>query len=73
MAKYIGQEGWTSNHPSPEDVVSKWRPANKTQVERDPRIIRMVTRQKWSGLAIRDFGGNKGHGMYKCLVSTVKS
>nr|XP_020480642.1 histone-lysine N-methyltransferase pr-set7-like [Monopterus albus] len=23
----------------------------------------MVTRQKWSGLAIKDFGGNKGQGV----------
>ncbi|CAK6983379.1 hypothetical protein F2P81_025524, partial [Scomber scombrus] len=63
VAKYISEEGWTANHPRPQDIVSKWRPANKTQVESDPGIMRMVRRQKWSGLAIMDFGGNKGHGV----------
>lgn len=68
MEKLISQEGWTTNHPHPKDVVQKWMPPTKAQVESDPEIIRRVTRQKWSGLALKDFGG-KGQGTYKCFIT----
>lgn len=60
VAKVIEAEGWTANHPRPEDVIAKWRPLSRAQAESDPAVIRGVTRQKWSGLAVKDFGGQKG-------------
>ncbi|XP_067271195.1 uncharacterized protein [Pseudorasbora parva] len=56
----IQKEGWTGNCPRPQDVVAKWRPVTRVQVESDPRIITMVQNQKWTGLALKDFGA-KGH------------
>jgi len=71
VAKVIDAEGWTANHPRPEDIMAKWRPLSRAQAESDPGIIKGVTRQKWSGLAVKAFGEQKG--MYNCLMSTVKS
>ncbi|KAG1925846.1 serine/threonine-protein kinase haspin [Pimephales promelas] len=56
----IDAEGWTANHPRPEDIMAKWRPLSRAQAESDPGIIKGVTRQKWSGLAVKDFGEQKG-------------
>ncbi|ROJ64734.1 N-lysine methyltransferase KMT5A-A [Anabarilius grahami] len=58
----IQKEGWTGNCPCPEDVVAKWRPATRVQVESDPRIITTIQNQKWTGLALKDFG-TKGQGV----------
>ncbi|XP_067272555.1 uncharacterized protein [Pseudorasbora parva] len=58
----IQKEGWTGNCPRPQDVVAKWRPVTRVHVESDPRIITMVQNQKWTGLALKDFGA-KGHGV----------
>lgn len=71
VAKVIEAEGWTANHPRPEDVIAKWRPLSRAQAQSDPAIIRGVTSQKWTGLAVKDFGEQKG--MHKCLMSTLKS
>ncbi|KAG1927365.1 nuclear mitotic apparatus protein [Pimephales promelas] len=60
VAKVIDAEGWTANHPRPEDIMAKWRPLSRAQAESDPGIIKGVTRQKWSGLAVKDFGEQKG-------------
>ncbi|XP_067271185.1 N-lysine methyltransferase KMT5A-like [Pseudorasbora parva] len=56
----IQKEGWTGNCPRPQDLVAKWRPVTRVHVESDPRIITMVQNQKWTGLALKDFGA-KGH------------
>ncbi|XP_039527414.1 uncharacterized protein LOC120479192 [Pimephales promelas] len=60
VAKVIDAEGWTANHPRPEDIMAKWRPLSRAQAESDPCIIKGVTRQKWSGLAVKAFGEQKG-------------
>ncbi|KAG1925603.1 N-lysine methyltransferase KMT5A-like [Pimephales promelas] len=60
VAKVIDAEGWTANHPRPEDIMAKWRPLSRAQAESDPGIIKGVTRQKWSGLAVKAFGEQKG-------------
>ncbi|XDV25917.1 hypothetical protein PO909_029743, partial [Leuciscus waleckii] len=52
--------GRGANHPRPEDIIAKWRPLSRAQAESDPAIIRGVTRQKWRGLAVKDFGEQKG-------------
>ncbi|KAG1925823.1 serine/threonine-protein kinase haspin [Pimephales promelas] len=56
----IDAEGWTANHPRPEDIMAKWRPLSRAQAESDPGIIKGVTRQKWSGLVVKAFGEQKG-------------
>ncbi|ROJ64732.1 N-lysine methyltransferase KMT5A-A [Anabarilius grahami] len=58
----IQKEAWTGNCPCPEDVVAKWRPATRVQVESDPWIITTIRNQKWTGLALKDFG-TKGQGV----------
>uniref|UniRef100_A0A8D3CLM9 SET domain-containing protein n=2 Tax=Scophthalmus maximus TaxID=52904 RepID=A0A8D3CLM9_SCOMX len=63
VAKIIGKEGWKGNHPRPEDIVAKWKPAKRVQMESDAGIISSVTKQSWLGLAIKDFGGSKGQGV----------
>ncbi|XP_051948594.1 uncharacterized protein LOC127619683 [Xyrauchen texanus] len=60
VAKVIEAEGWTANHPRPEDIMAMWRPLSRAQAASDPAIIKGVTRQKWSGLAVKDFGEQKG-------------
>ncbi|XDV26249.1 hypothetical protein PO909_030008 [Leuciscus waleckii] len=54
----IQKEDWTGNCPHPEDIVSKWRPVTRVQVESDPWIITTIRNQKWTGLALKDFGTN---------------
>ncbi|XP_071341918.1 uncharacterized protein [Trachinotus anak] len=62
VAKIIRGEGWTANYPRPEDIVARWQPPRKLQVESDPDIINRVTNQRWSGLAVKYFG-DKGQGV----------
>lgn len=49
-----------ANYPRPEDVLAKWRPLTRAQAQSDPTIIKGMTQQKWSGLAVKDFGEQKG-------------
>ncbi|XP_070409748.1 uncharacterized protein [Nothobranchius furzeri] len=63
VTKLIQREGWTANYPQPEDIVGKWKPAPKCQLEEDPRIFKRVVDQKWSGVAITDFEDKRGQGV----------
>ncbi|XP_056123945.1 uncharacterized protein LOC130102073 [Rhinichthys klamathensis goyatoka] len=63
VARLIGQEGWTTNCPKAEEVVSMWKPASKQKVETDPYVHHCVAEQAWTGLAIKDFGPPKGLGV----------
>ncbi|XDV52136.1 hypothetical protein PO909_020899 [Leuciscus waleckii] len=66
VARVIGQEGWTTNCPKPDDIAKLWRSSSKQRVETDPfiQIIRRcVAEQTWTGLAIKDFGPPKGFGV----------
>ncbi|KAA0712514.1 N-lysine methyltransferase KMT5A [Triplophysa tibetana] len=58
----IKKEVWTGNCPRPKDVVAKWKPFTRMQVESDPWIITTIQNQKWTGLALKDFG-TKGQGV----------
>ena len=62
VARLIAKEGWTVNCPRPEDIVQLWRPAPKKMVEDDSLLIRRVSEQTWTGLAIKDFGPPEGLG-----------
>lgn len=55
VARMIAQEGWTANHPKPEDLVRMWKPASKTTIETDESFIKRVSEQTWKGLAIKDW------------------
>lgn len=68
VLKDIRKEGWTANHPSPEDIVAKWKPAPKIMVESDQHLMKLVTAQKWSGLSIKLFPGDKGQSMYNSMI-----
>ncbi|XP_070410517.1 uncharacterized protein [Nothobranchius furzeri] len=63
VTKLIQREGWTANYPQPEDIVGKWKPAPKCQLKEDPRILKRVVDQKWSGIAIKDFEDKRGQGV----------
>ena len=65
MARLIEKEGWKANYPKPDDVVQSWRPAPKHAVETDAAILKSVSKQRWKGLALKDFGDNKGLGKEK--------
>ncbi|XP_077083203.1 uncharacterized protein LOC143736351 [Siphateles boraxobius] len=63
VAQLIEQEGWKVNCPKPEDIERLWTPPSKGAVEDDKFIIRCVSEQTWSGLAIKDFGAKQGLGV----------
>ncbi|KAK9516040.1 hypothetical protein VZT92_025299 [Zoarces viviparus] len=63
VSRAIAKEGWQTNHPSADEVVKMWRPASRENVEGDKHVINSVDRQKWKGVAIKDFGGEKGLGV----------
>ncbi|KAL0153860.1 hypothetical protein M9458_050842, partial [Cirrhinus mrigala] len=63
VERLIAQKGWRTNHPSPEDIVRMWKPASKVIVETDDIIIKNVSQQTWTGLAIKDFGPPQGLGV----------
>ncbi|KAL2093818.1 hypothetical protein ACEWY4_011130 [Coilia grayii] len=63
VGRLIKKEGWVANYPKPEDILEKWCPAPKHIVENDMAILKSVSTQRWKGLAIKDFGGEKGQGV----------
>ncbi|XP_039521563.1 uncharacterized protein LOC120474974 [Pimephales promelas] len=63
VARLITQEGWKVNCPKPEDIERLWTPPSKAAVEDDKFIIRCVSEQNWSGMAIKDFGDERGFGV----------
>ncbi|XP_053531436.1 uncharacterized protein LOC108256814 [Ictalurus punctatus] len=56
----ILKEGWKNNCPKPADVLAAWKPATQFVIETDEDLRRNVSQQTWKGLAIKDFGGEKG-------------
>ncbi|KAK9535941.1 hypothetical protein VZT92_005775 [Zoarces viviparus] len=63
VSRAIAKEGWQSNHPSADEVVKMWRPASREDVEGDKHVINSVVRQKWKGVSIKNFSGEKGLGV----------
>ncbi|XP_039598343.1 uncharacterized protein si:dkey-23a23.2 [Polypterus senegalus] len=59
----IERQGWESNCPKPEEIISLWKPASKTEVQEDRKIARTVKHQRWRGLHIKDFGSERGLGV----------
>lgn len=62
MARLIAQEGWKANYPKPEEIERLWKPAPSGTVETNEVIIKCVSEQTWTGLAIKDFGAEEGLG-----------
>ncbi|XP_070698571.1 uncharacterized protein [Pempheris klunzingeri] len=69
VAKEISEQGWTANHPHPEDVVSKWRAAEKTPGESERGAIGGETGWK---LASRTFVGSRGQRRRRRPARTFK-
>ncbi|KAK7152442.1 hypothetical protein R3I93_010609 [Phoxinus phoxinus] len=63
VARLIAQEGWQGNYPKPEEVVRLWRPAPPDSIEANQVIIKCVSEQAWTGLAVKDFGDEHGLGV----------
>ena len=62
IERLISKEGWTSNCPKAQDILDMWTPALKYVIESDKNILSSCSRQKWKGLAIKSFDGQKGEG-----------
>ncbi|XDV33061.1 hypothetical protein PO909_003637 [Leuciscus waleckii] len=60
VARLISAEGWSGNCPRLHEIVEAWKPPSRSRVETNPLIIRHVTEQSWTGIAIKDFGPPKG-------------
>lgn len=63
VARLIAQEGWTANYPKPGEIEQLWKPAPKCSIETDDFLIKCVSEQNWTGLAIKDFGAEQGQGV----------
>ncbi|KAI4800308.1 hypothetical protein KUCAC02_013353 [Chaenocephalus aceratus] len=63
IERLISKEGWTSNCPKAQDILDMWTPALKYVIESDKNILNSCSRQKWKGLAIKSFDGQKGEGV----------
>ncbi|KAL0152224.1 hypothetical protein M9458_051947, partial [Cirrhinus mrigala] len=63
VARLIAQEGWKANYPKPEEIEWVWKPAPTGTIEADEVIIKCVSEQGWTGLAIKDFGAEEGLGV----------
>lgn len=55
----IKEKGWKANRPRPEEISQMWKPAAKLNTESDEVIVKSVSQQKWRGLTIKVFGGEK--------------
>ncbi len=62
VARLIAQEGWKANCPKPEEIERLWKPAPTGSIEADEVIIKCVSEQTWTGLAVKDFGAKEGLG-----------
>ncbi|XP_041649782.1 uncharacterized protein LOC121513846 isoform X2 [Cheilinus undulatus] len=63
VARLIKKKGWSINCPKAADVVEKWKPPTAAASQTDKKLKRCVVAQKWKGLSLRDFGGDKGQGV----------
>ncbi|KAI4800254.1 hypothetical protein KUCAC02_013383 [Chaenocephalus aceratus] len=63
IERLISKEGWTSNCPKAQDILDMWTPALKYAIESDQNILNSCSLQKWKGLAIKSFDGQKGEGV----------
>lgn len=73
MARLIAQEGWKANYPKPEEIERLWKPAPSGTVETNEVIIKCVSEQTWTGLAIKDFGVEEGLGKILLPMGEVTS
>ncbi|XP_046885276.1 uncharacterized protein si:dkey-23a23.2 [Hypomesus transpacificus] len=60
LDRQIKMQGWTANHPTPEQFRQAWKPASKLSIEGDAHTYKKTIKQNWKGLVIQDFGGEKG-------------
>ena len=70
IERLISKEGWTSNCPKAQDILDMWTPALKYVIESDKNILSSCSRQKWKGLAIKSFDGQKGEGKTRVVATT---
>ncbi|KAJ4918927.1 hypothetical protein JOQ06_022198 [Pogonophryne albipinna] len=63
MERLISKEGWTSNCPKAQHILDMWKPALKYVIASDKHILKSCSRQKWKGLVIKSFDGQKGEGV----------
>ncbi|CAM4533146.1 unnamed protein product [Leuciscus chuanchicus] len=64
LSRLIRQEGWKSNYPKPEEIQRLWKPSpSNLAIESDEAIMKCLSEQTWTGLAIKDFGAKQGRGV----------
>lgn len=54
---------WTTNKPTVDGLLKAWVPPQQ-KIEDNSPLICSIAEQKWKGLALKDFGEEKGKG--KC-------
>ncbi|XP_029903936.1 uncharacterized protein LOC115356811 isoform X2 [Myripristis murdjan] len=54
---------WETNKPKYPTVLKLWTPPHKEDIASNKQLIRSVMTQRWKGLSIKDFGGDKGKGV----------
>ncbi|XP_029903855.1 uncharacterized protein LOC115356767 [Myripristis murdjan] len=54
---------WETNKPKYPTVLKLWTPPRKEDMASNKKLIRSVMTQRWKGLSIKDFGGDKGKGV----------
>lgn len=60
---FCWQETWTTNKPTGDGLLKAWVPPQQ-KIEDNSPLICSIAEQKWKGLALKDFGEEKGKG--KC-------
>ncbi|XP_075947876.1 uncharacterized protein LOC142949895 [Anarhichas minor] len=63
VSRLIEEEGWKANRPTAEEILQIWKLAFREEIEGDKQVLKSVATQKWKGVSIKSFGGEKGLGV----------
>ncbi|XP_075931586.1 uncharacterized protein LOC142931513 isoform X2 [Anarhichas minor] len=63
VSRLMEKEGWKVNHTTVEEILQMWVPASIDTIEGNEQVLRNVATQRWKGLTIKHFGGEKGLGV----------
>ncbi|XP_042072931.1 uncharacterized protein LOC102305804 [Haplochromis burtoni] len=58
----LDKETWSTNKPTVDAVLRAWV-APQPRIQDSPSLMSSISEQKWKGLALKDFGEEKGKGV----------
>ncbi|XP_034549552.1 uncharacterized protein LOC117820035 [Notolabrus celidotus] len=61
--KCVERMNWKTNKPKYEALHKLWTPPQKEDITNNQKLLKSVMSQKWRGLSIKDFDGDKGKGV----------